>query len=213
MGYAFSSSCSPLFGSSGALLLSSGNIKVHYYRSRRQIRGFADEAQERNLEYEEEIWGTMQTIVLVFDACDPIFSENLLQQGRRPDYARFLSIGGNRRFEVTNPAQSEVPWTRFATGLNPGGYGIFDFVHRDPKTYIPHISLLPIKKGLGGVQKVPSFMAQTLFDQAAKDEYPAIRLFWPATLPAHPDALVRSISGLGTADILGRVGAGSYYWN
>lgn len=155
----------------------------------------------------------MQTVILGFDAYDPILSENLLQQGRRPDLARFLSSDGNRRFEVTNPAQSEVSWTSIATGLNPGEHGIFDFVHRDPRTYTPYVSLLPTKKGLGGVQYVPPFTAQTLFDQAAKNGYPAIRLFWPATIPAHHDALVRSIPGLGTPDILGRLGVGSYYLN
>jgi predicted AlkP superfamily phosphohydrolase/phosphomutase len=153
----------------------------------------------------------MQTIILGFDAFDPAFFENLVQKDKLPNLARFLSIDGYRRFEVTNPPQSEVSWTSIATGLNPGEHGIFDFVHRDSKTYTPYVSLLPTKKGFGGVQYAPPFTAQTLFDQAAKNGYPAVRLFWPATFPARPDALVRSIPGLGTPDILGRLGVGSYY--
>ena len=153
----------------------------------------------------------MQTIILGFDAFDPRFCEELLQKGQLPNLARFLSIDGYRRFEVTNPPQSEVSWTSIATGLNPGGHGIFDFVHRDPKTYTPFVSLLPTKKGFGGIQYAPPFSAQTLFDQAAKKGYPAIRLFWPATFPARPDSLVKSLPGLGTPDILGRLGVGTYF--
>lgn len=153
----------------------------------------------------------MRTIILGFDAFDPVFCEGLFQRGKLPNLARYLSIDGYRRFEVTNPPQSEVSWTSIATGLNPGGHGIFDFVHRDPKSYTPFVSLLPTKKGFGGIQYVPPFSAQTLFDQAAKRGFPATSLFWPATFPARPNSLVRTIPGLGTPDILGRLGVGSHF--
>ena len=153
----------------------------------------------------------MQTIILGFDAFDPTFFEDLLQKGKLPNLARFLSLDGYRRFEVTNPPQSEVSWTSIATGLNPGGHGIFDFVHRDPNTYTPFVSLLPTKKGFGGIQYTQPFSAQTLFDQAARKGYPAISLFWPATFPARPDSLVKSIPGLGTPDILGKLGVGTFF--
>ncbi len=153
----------------------------------------------------------MQTIILGLDAFDPSFCEKLFQEGKLPNLARFLSIDGYRRFEVSNPPQSEVSWTSIATGLNPGGHGIFDFVHRDPMSYTPYVSLLPTKKGFGGIQYVPPFSAQTLFDQAAKRGFPATSLFWPATFPARPDSLVKSIPGLGTPDILGRLGVGTFF--
>ena len=38
------------------------------------------------------------------------------------------------------PPQSPVAWSNFITGLDAGGHGIFDFVHRDPKTMIPYLS-------------------------------------------------------------------------
>ena len=38
------------------------------------------------------------------------------------------------------PPQSPVAWSTFITGLDPGGHGIFDFVHRDPKTMTPYLS-------------------------------------------------------------------------
>jgi predicted AlkP superfamily phosphohydrolase/phosphomutase len=153
----------------------------------------------------------MRTIILGFDAFDPVFCEGLLQSGRLPNLARFLAVDGYRRFEVTNPPQSEVSWTSIATGLNPGGHGIFDFVHRDPNTYTPFVSLLPTKRKLGGIQYAPPFSASTFFDQAAKKGYPAISLFWPATFPARPDSLVKSLPGLGTPDIHGKLGVGTQF--
>jgi len=153
----------------------------------------------------------MKTIILGFDAFDPRFFENLAQNGRLPNLSRFLSIDGYRSFEVSNPPQSEVSWTSIATGLNPGGHGIFDFVHRDPKSYTPFISMLPTKRGLSGLNFVPPFSVDTFFDRATKKGYPATRLFWPATFPAKRDSLVMSIPGLGTPDILGKLGVGTLF--
>ena len=42
---------------------------------------------------------------------------------------------------TTYPAQTPVAWSTFATGTNPGGHGIFDFIRRDPRTYLPDFSL------------------------------------------------------------------------
>jgi hypothetical protein len=36
---------------------------------------------------------------------------------------------------TSTPPQSPVAWSNFITGLDPGGHGIFDFIHRDPETY------------------------------------------------------------------------------
>lgn len=153
----------------------------------------------------------MRTIILGFDAFDPMFCERLLQDGRLPNLARYLNIDGYRRFEVANPPQSEVSWSSIATGLNPGGHGIFDFVHRDPGTYTPFVSLLPTKRSLGGIQFAPPFTAKTLFDHTATMGFPAVSLFWPATFPARPDSLVKTIPGLGTPDIHGKLGVGTFF--
>ena len=42
---------------------------------------------------------------------------------------------------TTTPAQTPVAWSTFATGTNPGGHGIFDFIRRDPRTYLPDLAL------------------------------------------------------------------------
>ncbi len=77
----------------------------------------------------------LRTLLLGFDAFDPRRFEALTTQGKLPNLTRYVATRGYAHFTVANPPQSEVSWTSIATGLNPGGHGMFDFVHRDPATY------------------------------------------------------------------------------
>jgi len=153
----------------------------------------------------------MKTILVGFDAFDPVFFERLHNAGRTPNLSKFVGNEGYSPFEVTNPPQSEVSWTSIATGLNPGGHGMFDFVHRNPETYGLFVSLLPTKSSLLGTQFVPPYNAETIFESAVKDGYPATSLWWPATFPARLQSPVRTIPGLGTPDIFGQLGVGISY--
>src|SRR4030095_15532491 len=94
------------------------------------------------------------------------------------------------------------------TGLDPGGHGIFDFVHRDPATYTPYVSILPMRKSAIGEQFVPPYTAKTFFEEAAEMGYPATALWWPAMFPARPELPVMTLPGLGTPDIRGQLGVG-----
>jgi len=153
----------------------------------------------------------MKTLVLGFDAFDPTVFEELSDQGKLPHLTRYAENSGYTRFAVANPPQSEVSWTSIATGLNPGGHGIFDFVHRNPRTYALSVSLLPMQRSMVGTQFVPPYTSRTIFEQAAKQGYPATALWWPATFPARPELPVRTLPGLGTPDIQGRLGVGTFF--
>jgi predicted AlkP superfamily phosphohydrolase/phosphomutase len=153
----------------------------------------------------------MRTLILGLDAFDPTVFERLSNQGNLPHLGKYIAAGGYSRFGVANPSQSEVSWTSIATGLNPGGHGIFDFVHRDPTTYSLYPSLLPTKRTLGGTQFVPPFTARTIFDQVASQGFAATSMWWPATFPARLESPVRTIPGLGTPDIQGKLGVGTLF--
>lgn len=153
----------------------------------------------------------MKTVIIGLDAYDPKIFERLSEQGLLPNLTRYVGSGGYSRFEVSNPPQSEVSWTSIATGMNPGHHGIFDFVHRHPKTYAPYVSLLVMKKGVGGSRFVPPHSTKTLFNHAAMQGYPAVSLWWPATFPARPDIAVRTLPGLGTPDVQGNFGVGTLF--
>lgn len=128
-----------------------------------------------------------------------------------PNLGKYVQTSRYARFAVTNPPQSEVSWTSIATGLNPGGHGMFDFVHRNPENYALNVSLLPTKSGFGGTQFAHPFNATTIFDQVVKKGYQATAMWWPALFPARMNSPVRSLPGLGTPDLLGRLGVGTYF--
>jgi predicted AlkP superfamily phosphohydrolase/phosphomutase len=83
----------------------------------------------------------MKTLILGFDSFDPKVFEDLAGRGEMPNFEKFSAHGGYSHLEVCSPPQTEVSWTSIATGADPGGHGIFDFVHRDPKTYLPCVSI------------------------------------------------------------------------
>ena len=55
-----------------------------------------------------------------------------------PNFARLAARGSFAPLGTTIPPQSPVAWSTFITGLDPGGHGIFDFIHRDPETLTPY---------------------------------------------------------------------------
>ncbi|MBI5951021.1 MAG: alkaline phosphatase family protein [Chloroflexi bacterium] len=153
----------------------------------------------------------MKTILLGFDSFDPAVFEDMAGKNKLPHLSKFVEAGGYSRFEVCAPPQTEVSWTSIATGSDPGGHGIFDFVHRDPSTYAPYVSILPMKKTAMGEQFTPPYIAKTLFEEAAGMGYPATALWWPAMFPARPELPVNTIPGLGTPDIRGQLGVGTLF--
>src|SRR5512141_2247532 len=152
----------------------------------------------------------MRTIIVGFDSFDPEVFEQLQRAGKMPNLSRLVDLGGYSRLEVCSPPQTEVSWTSIATGVDPGSHGIFDFVHRDPQTYIPYVSLLPTKQSVLGEQFLPPYTTKTLFQEAADMGYPATALWWPGLFPARPELPVATIPGLVAPDIRGQLGVGTY---
>jgi len=151
----------------------------------------------------------MKTLILGFDSFDPAVFEEMAGKNQLPNLEKFIQGSGYSRLEVCSPPQTEVSWTCIATGADPGGHGIFDFVHRDPATYVPYVSILPMRKTAIGEQFVPPYTAKTFFEEAAELGYPATALWWPAMFPARPDLPVNTLPGLGTPDIRGQLGVGT----
>ncbi len=153
----------------------------------------------------------MKTLILGFDSFDPAVFEEMAGRNQLPNFEKFTRNGGYSRLEVSTPPQTEVSWTSMATGADPGGHGIFDFVHRDPVTYMPYVSILLTRTGKLGEQFVPPYTAKTFFEEAADLGYPATALWWPAMFPARPDVPVNTLPGLGTPDIRGQLGVGTLF--
>src|SRR5882724_5596867 len=78
-----------------------------------------------------------KVIVLGFDGVDARYTEQWMNEGKLPNLARLRTEGTFRPLRPTVPAQTPVSWSTFSTGIDPGRTGIFDFLRRDPKTYLP----------------------------------------------------------------------------
>ncbi|HKO58579.1 MAG TPA: alkaline phosphatase family protein [Thermoanaerobaculia bacterium] len=78
-----------------------------------------------------------KVIVLGFDGVDARYTEQWMNEGKLPNMARLRASGTFRPLRPTVPAQTPVSWSTFSTGIDPGRTGIFDFLRRDPKTYLP----------------------------------------------------------------------------
>jgi predicted AlkP superfamily phosphohydrolase/phosphomutase len=78
-----------------------------------------------------------KVIVLGFDGVDAKYTERWMNEGKLPNLARLRAMGTFRPLRPTLPAQTPVSWSTFSTGIDPGRTGIFDFLRRDPKTYLP----------------------------------------------------------------------------
>jgi predicted AlkP superfamily phosphohydrolase/phosphomutase len=85
-----------------------------------------------------------RVVVLGLDGLDPKLLEQYLAAGKLPNFAKLRAQGSYCRLGTTAPAMTPVAWSSFLTGCNPGKHAIFDFLTRDPRTYLPKLSSVEI---------------------------------------------------------------------
>jgi predicted AlkP superfamily phosphohydrolase/phosphomutase len=73
-----------------------------------------------------------RVLILGFDGVDLNLLDHFMAAGQLPAFSTLAAQGHYQRLGTTIPPQSPVAWSTFITGLDPGGHGIFDFIHRDP---------------------------------------------------------------------------------
>jgi len=150
-------------------------------------------------------------VILGFDGVDPKLLSGWMEEGKLPHLKALAERGDFRPLASTNPPQSPVAWTSFATGTGPARHGVFDFVERDPATYLPDV-------GTGGVHP-PRFWHDLIetapaegftrrrgvpfWETAAEHGVRAVVLHVPYAFPADQVPGGRMLSGLGVPDLLG----------
>src|SRR5579864_5664235 len=85
-------------------------------------------------------------VILGFDGADAKLTERWMAEGKLPHLAALRRQGAFAPLLSTIPSQTPVSWSTFATGLNPGRHGIFDFLKRDPQTYHPSFAAFDQKE-------------------------------------------------------------------
>lgn len=81
-----------------------------------------------------------QLVILGFDGMEPTLLEKYMAEKKLPNFSKLKKEGSYRRLDTTTPAISPVAWSSFMTGCHPAKHNIFDFLSRNPKTYLPDLS-------------------------------------------------------------------------
>jgi predicted AlkP superfamily phosphohydrolase/phosphomutase len=153
-----------------------------------------------------------KVIVIGLDGLDPRLVESLFAAGDLPNLQKLRRLGGFSRVRTTYPAQTPVAWSTFSTGTNPGGHGIFDFIRRDPRTYLPDFSLnrYEQKNAFLPPRAVNLRRGTPLWDLLSAAGVPSVVLRAPCTFP--PDNVRgRMLAGLGVPDLRGGLGTSTFY--
>jgi predicted AlkP superfamily phosphohydrolase/phosphomutase len=163
-----------------------------------------------------------RVVIIGLDGLDYDLVSRMMKDGRLPGLTRLSKMGGFSALGTAIPAQSPVAWSDFITGMDAGGHGIFDFIHRDAATMVPYLSTSRTEPPkhvlkLGGWQfplsggKVELLRrGRAFWEVLERHGIPTTVLRIPANFPPSGTAS-RELSGMGTPDILGGYGTFSYY--
>ncbi|MDX1643766.1 MAG: alkaline phosphatase family protein [Thermoanaerobaculia bacterium] len=175
--------------------------------------------------------GRPRVVVIGIDGMDWELTREMMEAGELPNLARLAAGGSAAPLGTSVPPLSPVAWSEFITGLDAGGHGIFDFIHRHPDKLSPYLStseprptgiatrlgflpeVVPLGKycvPLVGEKQVLLRHGQPFWEplEAAGIDTTVIRM--PANFPVTGTA-TRELSGMGTPDILGTYGTFTFY--
>jgi len=85
-------------------------------------------------------------VIIGLDGLEPSLTDKYIAEGKLPNLAKLKKEGTYARLQTTTPAISPVAWSSFMTGCEPSKHNIFDFLSRNPRTYLPSLSSAYIGK-------------------------------------------------------------------
>lgn len=165
-----------------------------------------------------------RVIVLGFDGMDYALTRELVAEGKMPNFERMAQSGTFTHLGTSAPPLSPVAWSDFITGMDSGGHGIFDFIHRNPDTMIPYLSTslthtpepmkllgveVPFLPPTGGGTELMR-RGEAFWEVLEENGVPSYVIRMPANYPPTGKA-TRELSGMGTPDIMGTYGTFSFY--
>jgi predicted AlkP superfamily phosphohydrolase/phosphomutase len=160
-------------------------------------------------------------IILGFDGMDPGLAQRWMDDGSLPHFRQLAETGTFGPLATSNPPQSPVAWSGFATGTGPGEHGIYDFLRRDPETHNPafsiseatppeHVlSLFGMELPLDSGTLVNRRQGEAFWTSVENAGGRATVLRVPVTFP--PDPIHRMMAGMGVPDLLGTQGTYTIY--
>lgn len=174
-------------------------------------------------------------LILGIDGMDHKLLGKFVLEGIMPNFKALAAKGAFSPLWSSMPPLSPVAWSNFITGMNAGGHAIFDFIHRDPDTHMPEFSMakvepppermkiagiscpnrldvpfssysIPLTGGTTTLMRKGTAFWEMLCDKGIKNTI----FKMPSNFPP-VDCDARTISGMGTPDLLGTYGTFSYY--
>jgi predicted AlkP superfamily phosphohydrolase/phosphomutase len=172
--------------------------------------------------------GQKKVIILGIDGLDPKLLKQFADEGVLPNFKKLMDAGDFKPLTTTMPPLSPVAWSTFITGMDPGGHGIFDFIHRKPETYLPspatseapaleYAFTLP-RPGEGSCEypapwasadPVNMRQGRAFWELLDEQGVPTMLFRIPADFP--PTQAGKVLSGMGTPDLIGTHGTFSFY--
>jgi len=151
-----------------------------------------------------------KVLILGIDGTDPVMTQQLMDAGELPHFKQLQETGHFSKLHTNLPPESPSAWSSIATGLNPGKHNVFGFIDRDPKTYLPALTIMKHKSGLFGVKYLSPMQATPFWKITSEAGLPTRIIRWPLTFP--PDKIRGNMfPGLGVPDIKGLLGQYSFY--
>lgn len=151
-----------------------------------------------------------KVIIFGVDGMDYAITKSLIDKGMLPNLSHLVKNGSFFPLATTNPPESVVAWSSFATGLNPANHGIFDFVMRNPQDYSLFLSLNEISN-LSRNPVIKLYRkGRSIWEILTEKNIQSYFYFCPNTFPT---TLLKGImlSGMGTPDLLGSTGSFTFY--
>ena len=155
--------------------------------------------------------GKYKKVLLIgIDGMDPKITDKLMEEGLLPNFARMKETGDFKTLDTSLPPHSPVAWTSIATGTNPGKHNVFDFIKRNPETYLPELSLSKSVSGIAGTDYTSVVKSDPFWRITTKADLPTTVIRWPVTFP--PERIEGNmLSGLGVPDVRGFLSGYTFY--
>jgi len=97
---------------------------------------------------------TKRMVIIGFDGMDPLLAQRFMDEGRMPNMKAIAEKGHFSPLQTSWPSMSPVAWSSFSTGVDASRLNIFDFITRDPCTYLPILSSTEITQGEKALMKI-----------------------------------------------------------
>ena len=165
-----------------------------------------------------------RTVVIGLDGFDPGLAQKYMDEGRMPNFKRLGEQGHFSPLGTSCPSISPVAWSSYATGVDASRHNIYDFLTRDPCSYMPvlsssDITTAPKTLKIGALEIPWGTKAVFRFMQKSQPFWKLLgaNRIWssiirvPITFPPQPFKNGTLLSGMCVPDIQGTQGSFSFY--